>query len=302
MAVIITVGNQKGGVAKTSTVVSLAYALANKPFNKRVLCVDCDPQGSLSTTLGTVDPTEQSRTMAMLLRNDPTLTWTHAIVRSKYSNIDLIPANIDMFDTGMALSPGDPMTFIGLKGKLNQETLDSYDYIFMDLPPNLGGPFVANAMIITDYFIIPVESASLYSIRGLDQFLTAISRVRDLGSRKMEIMGILITKHDGRTKASRVVEDTLEKQYGKTLFNTRISLSTMMGQANLQKCAVQEIYPKSVPARNYRSLAIEILERCGDETVKNIERTEPPSPEEVAAEAEMITAKPRRRRKVVTNG
>lgn len=293
-ATIITLGTQKGGTAKTSSTISIAYALSQKPFNKRVLCVDLDPQGSLSMTLGMVDPAQQPSTVADLFDNNDTMSWAQVITRSKYENIDLIPANIDLFDACMSIGSGNPMGVMALQSKLDKATLEQYDYILIDLAPNLGGPNVVNAMVVSDYFVIPVESASIYSMKGLEQFMKAINSVKCCSSHKLEVLGLLITKFNGRTTAAKVVEDMLVKRYGNLVFNTRIAQSTLMEQAGLMNVAVQSINSKCVPARNYRALTYEILERIGDPIINEIEKPEDAAPEEMDREAES-KAEPKRR-------
>ena len=161
---------------------------------------------------------------------------------------------------------------MALENKLDSVTLDSYDFIIVDCPPNLGGPFVVNAMIISDYFIIPVESASIYATMGMDQFLKSIDAVKGYSRHKLGILGVLITKYDPRTTAAKVIEDMLGKRFGDLMFKTKISRSTSLEQATMMSQAVAEMKAgrRSTAAKDYKELAAEVIQRCGMELPKNL--------------------------------
>ena len=146
-AKVIAFANHKGGVGKTASTVNVAYCLAKR--KRRVLVVDCDPQGNASLTLGTVSPYEQPRTVANLFTG---LSFSAAAVPSKYEGLDLIPANLNVYATVSTLS-NSIKRFFGFRQALDKAALNTYDYILLDCPPTIEGALLTNALIITDYII-----------------------------------------------------------------------------------------------------------------------------------------------------
>ncbi len=261
-AKIIAIATQKGGVGKTTTAVNLAHALAAKPHGKRVLVVDVDPQANSSITLGRVHPDQQPVTVRQLF-DDKTRYFYHCIVESKYKNVDLIPSNIDLFLCGESMGVSNPAAILGLHNKLDSATREKYDFIIIDCPPNLGGPFVVNSLVIADYFIVPIDGASMFALNGVNQFLEAVDALRGYTKGKLELLGFLITMYDPRTNASRALETIIMEQYGERVFTTRIHKSTVIDQANIMYESVLDYDSKSTSTRNYRALAVEVMARCG---------------------------------------
>lgn len=195
MSKVIICGNQKGGVAKTTTVVNLGIGLARK--GKKVLVIDNDPQGSLTEALGYQEPDRLEITLAQVMDwvlNEEKFDLNAGILHHA-EGVDLMPANIEL--SGVETS---------LVGIMSSETVlkeyiemidDRYDYIIVDCSPNLG-QLTLNALVAADEIIIPVQAAYL-SIKGLEQLLKTISRVKRKMNPKLHIMGILLTMVDYRT-------------------------------------------------------------------------------------------------------
>ena len=171
-AKVIAFANHKGGVGKTASTVNVAYCLAKR--KRRVLVVDCDPQGNASLTLGTVSPYEQPRTVANLFTG---LSFSAAAVPSKYEGLDLIPANLNVYATVSTLS-NSIKRFFGFRQALDKAALNTYDYILLDCPPTIEGALLTNALIITDYIIIPVGVEDTYALSGVSHLIKVAETLR----------------------------------------------------------------------------------------------------------------------------
>lgn len=261
MSVTISIATQKGGVGKTTTAVNLAHALASRPCSRSVLVIDMDPQANASSVLGKVAPEEQTKGV-MTLFEDKTKYAINCIVPSNYKNVDLIPSKLDLFVTGSTLVPGDPAMFMCLDRKLDQATKEKYDFIVIDCPPNIGGPFLSNALACSDYYIIPVESSSIFSLNGVQQFMDAVDAIRGYTLHRLEMLGVLMTMYDKRTTACKAMLQVLMQAYGSRLFDTKIQNSADINKAHMLGKTVIDSFPRSKGARCYRMLAIEILQRC----------------------------------------
>ena len=267
MAIVISGATQKGGVGKTTTAVNLAHALAYKPNYKKVLVVDVDPQANSSLILGKVHP-DQQPTSVVDVFEDKTKCFANCTVETKYKGVDLIASNIDLFLCGQSLGASNPAAVLGLQSKLDSITRDKYDFIIIDCPPNLGGPFVVNAMVISDYFLVPIESASMFALNGVDQFLDSVDAIKGYSNSKLNLLGVLLTMYDPRTNASKVMEELVSERFGSKLFTTRIHRNTSIDQANMSMITVIDHDTKSSGAKNYRALAREVLQRCGMPTAE----------------------------------
>lgn len=259
MAIIISVAVQKGGVGKTTTVVNTAHALA-KYENKHVLVVDMDPQHNSSMVLGKVTPYEQPRSVINLFE-DKTMNFASCAVPSKYKNVDLIASHIDLFGLGESLGPSNPKGIVALKSKLDSGSLEKYDFILIDCPPNLGGPFLNNALVISDYYIIPVESESYFALKGMQQFQESVSVIKETINPNLELLGVLITMYDPRTNASKAMVDAIRNYFGHSkVFGTIIHRNTAINKANMLRQAVCHLDTRTPGCQNYRTFAAELLE------------------------------------------
>lgn len=260
MAKIISVATQKGGVGKTTTVVNLAHALSKAPLNRKVLVVDLDPQANASLILGTEYPDNQKITAIDLFMDDAAM-FSSCIVKTKYENVDLIAANINLFACGEQIGCNNRASIMTLMNKLDVDTLDAYDYILVDCPPNLGGPFVLNAMVISDHFILPVEGSSMFAMTGVEQFLDAVYTVKEFVPDKMELLGVLLTRYEARTNASKAVEELTTERFGAKVFSTRIRRSTAVDQAGLLCRTIVDFDAKNQASIDYMNLAQEVEAR-----------------------------------------
>lgn len=213
MSKVIICANQKGGVAKTTTTVNLGIGLARE--GKKVLVIDNDPQGSLTEALGYQEPDSLEITLAQIMDwvlNEEPFDITAGILHHE-EGIDLMPANIEL--SGVETS---------LVGIMSSETVlkeyidmlgNKYDYIIVDCSPNLG-QLTLNALVAADEIIIPVQAAYL-PIKGLEQLLKTISRVKRKMNPKLHIMGILLTMVDYRTNYANEITEVLYQVYGSSI-------------------------------------------------------------------------------------
>lgn len=205
MSKVIICANQKGGVAKTTTTVNLGIGLARE--GKKVLVIDNDPQGSLTEALGYQEPDSLETTLAQIMDwvlNEESFNLDAGILHHE-EGIDLMPANIEL--SGVETS---------LVGIMSSETVlkeyiemigNRYDYIIIDCSPNLG-QLTLNALVAADEIIIPVQAAYL-PIKGLEQLLKTISRVKRKMNPKLHIMGILLTMVDYRTNYANEITELI---------------------------------------------------------------------------------------------
>ena len=255
-AKVIAFANHKGGVGKTASTVNVAYCLAKR--KRRVLVVDCDPQGNASLTLGTVSPYEQPRTVANLFTG---LSFSAAAVPSKYEGLDLIPANLNVYATVSTLS-NSIKRFFGFRQALDKAALNTYDYILLDCPPTIEGALLTNALIITDYIIIPVGVEVTYALSGVSHLIKVAETLRADTESNLAIMGVLLTMYDGRNNAAKTIRNVAIGTFGEEMvFRTTIPRNTTLNKAVMSNLAVCDYDDGCSSCRSYRELAQEMEAR-----------------------------------------
>ena len=205
MSKVIIIANQKGGVAKTTTALNLGVGLAGK--GKRVLLIDNDPQGSLTEALGYQEPDRLETTLAQVMEwvlNEEDFDLNEGVLHHQ-EGIDLMPANIEL--SGVETSLVGIMSSETVLKEYIEMIADRYDYIIVDCSPNLG-QLTLNALVAADEVIVPVQAAYL-PIKGLEQLLKTISRVKRKMNPKLHIMGILLTMVDYRTNYANDITEVL---------------------------------------------------------------------------------------------
>jgi len=250
MAHIYAVANQKGGVGKTTTCICLGAALAE--HGKRVLLVDLDPQGGLTTALG-FDPDRFDTTIYTVLI-DEGISLSQAITKSKTDGVDFVPANLDL-----AGAEGELLGEIGWDRTLKvvlEPVQDDYDYIFLDCPPSLG-VLTTNALIAAHRVIIPVQTEYL-AMRGLKQLTRVLSKVRRKGNPELEAK-VLRTLHQSRTVHASEASAELENVLGDQIYQTIIHRTIKFAEASVAGEPILTYLPKSKGAMLYRELAKEVL-------------------------------------------
>jgi chromosome partitioning protein len=244
---VISLANQKGGVAKTTTTLNLGVAFSEHGL--RVLCIDLDPQGNLTMSQGLNPDTIERSMFDVLVHKVPI---AEVIARRE---VDIAVASIDLAGADMALS-----TQIGRERALQKALTpikDEYDYILIDTPPSLG-LLTVNAFVASDGVIVPVQTEYL-SLRGLVQLENTLEMVRDNLNPDVGIMGILPTMYDRRLTHSREADEILRENFGELVFNTRIRKTIRFAEAPVQGASIIAYDPDGEAAALYRDLAKEVL-------------------------------------------
>ena len=248
----IAVANQKGGVGKTTTPLSLSAALAE--LGHHVLLVDFDPQANATTGLG-LNAAELSATVyTVLLSGDPVAA---AIRSTAEHNLSLLPSSIDLAGAELELAGMNQREHV-LERTLG--TLDgSWDYIIIDSPPSLG-LLTLNVLTAAREVIVPIQS-EYYALEGLTHLLRTISMVKARLNPDLALLGILVTMFDKRTILSAQVKDELVKHFGDTVFTAVIPRSVRMSEAPSYGKTILEYDALSSGAEAYRQLAKEVESR-----------------------------------------
>ena len=227
---VISICNQKGGVTKTSTTVNLGVGLTL--LGKKVLLIDADPQGDLTTSLGWPDNDSLPITLATLMEkviDDEPIDPQEGILHHA-EGVDLVPANIELSGMEIALVGAMSREFI-LRSYL-ETVKQAYDFVLIDCMPSLG-MITINALAAADSVIVPVQAQYLPA-KGMTQLMKTIAKVKKQINPGLQIDGILLTLVDSRTNLARATEDTLRQQYGSHLkiYETKILMSVKAAETS----------------------------------------------------------------------
>lgn len=257
MCKVIAIANQKGGVGKTTTTISLGISLSK--LNKKVLLIDLDGQANLTMSMG-YDPDDLSNKITNLIENR-IKDFNYKIERNKYAieteGVNLLPADIGL--SGIEVKMLNTLNRENILRNIIRDFKSDYDYILIDCLPSLGS-LTVNALVAADSVIIPVQSQYL-SMRGMEQLLETVQGVKAQINPELEIEGILITMYDKRTNLSKEVLGAVKEVYGQYIkvFNNAITISTKIAEAPSQGVSIFTYYPNSEAAKSYELLAKEVL-------------------------------------------
>jgi chromosome partitioning protein len=258
---VVAVANQKGGVAKTTTVHALGTAMAER--GRKVLIVDLDPQASLTWACG-VDPDalEVSIHDVMLKRAkvaDATISLPapKPAEGAKAGRLDLLPSTIDLAGAELHLLTKTGREYVLRKSLA--KVVDGYDRILIDCPPSLG-ILTINGLTAADEVVIPLQCESL-SQRGVGQLLDTIEDVRDYTNEGLQVRGAIATLFDGRTKLAHEVVEQVRRQYGIEVLEPFVPKSVKVAEAPGKGRSVLTHAPRSRSAEAYRELAGALLAR-----------------------------------------
>ena len=263
---VIAVANQKGGVGKTTTTFSLGVALSK--MGKKVLLVDADPQGDLTTYMGWYEQDKLPLTLADLMEqsmNDEPIRAKEAILHHK-ENVDLIPSNLDL--SAMEMSLVNAMSREYTMRNCLSEVKKDYDYIILDCMPSLGMVTI-NALASADSVIIPIQSQYL-AAKGMTHLLKTISKVKRQINPDLKVDGALLTLVDKRTNLSKEMKVQLQENYGRLLklFDTQIPLAIKTAESTSRGKSIFTYDKNSKVAEAYSSFAKEVVD-IGKERSKN---------------------------------
>lgn len=250
MGKTIAVANQKGGVGKTTTSVNLAASLAT--FEKKVLVIDADPQANASSGLG-VDVKQAECTLYECLIND--IDIHEAVFTTDIESLDVIPSHIDL--VGAEIEMLNMPSREKVMRKLIQPLRKEYDYIIIDCSPSLG-LITVNCLTAADSVIVPMQS-EYYSLEGISKLLSTIKIIKSKLNPELEIEGFLVTMYDSRLRSAKEVYDELKRHFEELVFQTVIQRNVRLSEAPSHGIPVILYDAESTGAKNYMSLAKEIL-------------------------------------------
>jgi chromosome partitioning protein len=251
---IIVVTNPKGGVGKTTVSLNLAASCALA--NYRVLLIDLDPNGALSSSLG-IEPSSITSGLYEIFLG--TSEWVNAVYHFHLSRLDIIPSNIFSSEREARLTIQSKNRAI-LKRKINDAVLKgslNYDFILIDTPPLLND-LTLGALLAAHSVIIPLQ-CSFYAFTAVDRLLNMIQRIRDSGNHQLRVLGIVLNFFEKHTKASRRGAEEARKKYREMIFDTVIPKNTTISYAAFEKKPVALIDITASGSVAFLQLTDEIL-------------------------------------------
>jgi chromosome partitioning protein len=253
VARIVAIANQKGGVGKSTTAVSLGAALAELGF--RILVVDLDPQGNASTGMGIRHEARGVTVYDVVLSEAPVES---AIVPTSVKHLDAVPSTIDLAGAEIELvSQFSRET--RLKKALAPVGEGRYDFIFLDCPPSLG-LLTINALTAAEELIVPIQ-CEYYALEGLGQLLRNVNLVQQNINPELRLTGIVMTMFDPRTKLSEQVVDEVRRFFGEVVYDVVIPRTVRLSEAPGFGQPITVYDPRSKGAESYRQLAREVAAR-----------------------------------------
>lgn len=250
---IIAMCNQKGGVGKTTTSINLGAALAE--YGRRVLIVDFDPQGAASVGLG-INALDLDTTVYNLLL-DPKLKAKDAVCKTAVTDLDVLPANIDLSAAELQLV--NEVARESVLARVLRGVEDDYDVVIIDCQPSLG-LLAVNALTAAHGVIIPVAT-EFFALRGVALLVETIETVRDRINPRLKIDGIIPTMVDPRTLHSREVLERLNEAFGDLVYDTEIRRTVKFPDASVATEPILSFAPTHPGSLAYRRLAREVIAR-----------------------------------------
>ena len=252
MGRIIAIANQKGGVGKTTTAINLAAALAEA--GQRVLGIDFDPQGNLSSGIG-IEKESITNTVYDLLING--VDFYSVLQETEIKNLDVLPTNVNLAGAEIELQD-EANRDTKLKEKI-EAIRANYDFIIVDCPPSLS-LLTINALTAADSVLIPIQ-CEYYALEGLGQMVKTINLIRKKLNKKLTIEGVVFTMYDARTNLSQQVVESVKETLDEYIYNAVIPRNVRLAEAPSYGKPITEYDTRSSGAESYRMLAAEVISR-----------------------------------------
>lgn len=252
MGRIIAIANQKGGVGKTTTAINLSACLAEK--GQKVLAIDMDPQGNMTSGLG-LDKDDVDKTIYDMIIGESEI---EAVIKKEtIKNLDILPSNVDLSAVEIELIDVENKEFI--VNNSIQKIRDNYDFIIIDCPPSLS-LLTINAMTTADSVLVPIQ-CEYYALEGLSQLIHTVELVKDRLNSKLEIEGVVFTMYDARTNLSLQVVENVKDNLQQNIYKTIIPRNIRLAEAPSYGTPINQYDPRSAGAESYMRLADEVIEK-----------------------------------------
>lgn len=258
MGKVIAVANQKGGVGKTTTSVTLSTMLAKK--NKAVLLIDADPQGNATSGLGLEKETEKS--MYDVLVDE--IAMEETLIETDIKKLKVCPSNINLAGAEVEL-----VSMMSREQRLKEkidEIREKFDYIIIDCPPSLG-LITLNAFTAANSVLIPIQ-CEYYALEGLGQLINTINLVKKHLNKELQIEGALLTMYDARTNLANQVVKEVKNYFGEKVYKNVIPRNVRISEAPSYGMPISVYDPKSKGAKSYEKFVKEFLKNNETATTK----------------------------------
>ena len=252
MGRIIAVANQKGGVGKTTTAINLSSCLS--ALGKRVLAIDMDPQGNMTSGLG-VDKDNVEKTVYDLIIGRATVE--ECLCKEVFENLDLLPTNIDLSAAEIELIGVENKEFI-IRDEV-AKIRGNYDFVIVDCPPSLS-MLTINAMTTADTVLVPIQ-CEYYALEGLSQLMHTIDLVKERLNPDLEMEGVVFTMYNARTNLSLQVVENVKDNLDQIIYKTIIPRNIRLAEAPSHGLPINIYDPKSSGAESYMLLAEEVIHK-----------------------------------------
>jgi chromosome partitioning protein len=272
MGKIIAFTNQKGGVGKTTSCVNISAALAKKGF--KVLILDLDPQGNASSGVA-IEKRPAPKTIYNVI--DGEIGIEEAIIKTKYENLSIIPATVDLAGAEYDIVHMINREFI-IK-RLLTPLKETYDVIAIDCPPSLG-QLTVNALTAADSIIIPIQ-CEFYALEGVGQLMNTVKLIRQHINNTLDVEGVILTMKNNQSNLVNEVSNEIKKFFAKKVFDAAIPRNIKLAEAPSHGMPICYYDPKSAGGLAYDALTDELIERLKKSNIKKEEKQQEEIKEEV---------------------